>query len=105
MKYIPTGRIATHPGAILRRQIEELGLSVRSLAQHLGLPATQLRELVRGRRGVSAATAIALGEYFGQTPMFWLNAQILHELSRELATRGEEIRARVRRRAEIPAPV
>ena len=103
MKYIPTRRIATHPGVFLRKQIEELGLSVPGLARDLGLPATQLHEIVRERRGVSAATAIALGEYFGQTAMFWLNAQLLHDLSRELTTRGEEIRARVRRRAEIPA--
>ena len=105
MKHIPTRRIATHPGVFLRQELKERGLSVRGLAQHLGLPATQLRELVHERRGVSAETAIALGEYFGQTPMFWLNAQILHELSKELATRGREIRARVRRRAEISAPV
>ncbi len=104
MKYIPTRRVATHPGVFLRDQIEELGLSVHGLARDLGLPATRLHEIVRQRRGVSAETAIALGEYFGQTAVFWLNAQLLHDLSKALTTRGEAIRARVRRRAEIPAP-
>ena len=104
MKYVPTHRVATHPGVFLRDQIEELGLSVHGLARDLGLPAARLREIVRQRRGVSAETAIALGEYFGQTAMFWLNAQLLHDLSKALTTRGGEIRARVRRRAEIPAP-
>ena len=103
MKYIPTRRIATHPGVILRRQIKELGLSVHGLARDLGLPATRLHEIVRERRGVSAETTIALGEYFGQTAMFWLNAQILHDLSRELVQRGKEIQARGLHSAEVSA--
>ena len=73
---------------------------MHGLARDLGLPATRLHEIVHERRGVSAETAIALGEYFGQTAMFWINAQKFHELSKELANRGEEIRARVRRHAE-----
>ena len=75
------------------------------LARDLGLPATRLHEIVRERRGVSAETAIALGEYFGQTAMFWIDAQKIHELSKELFNRGEEIRARVRRRAETISTV
>ena len=71
----------------------------------LGLPATRLHEIVHERRGVSAETAIALGEYFGQTPMFWINMQKLHELSKELVNRGEEIRARVQHHVEAFATV
>ena len=104
MKYIPTHRVATHPGVFLRENIEGLRLSVHGLARDLGLPAAQLHDIVRERRAVSAETAIALGEYFGQTAMFWLNAQMLHDLSKALTTRGGEIRTRVRRRAEILAP-
>ena len=92
----PTNRIATHPGALLLEQIGEMGLSVHRVARDSGLPATRLHEIVHQRRGVSAATAIALGAYFGQTPEFWLNAQKIHELSRELVENGETIRARVR---------
>ena len=92
----PTNRIATHPGALLLEQIGEMGLSVHRVARDSGLPATRLHEIVHQRRGVSAETAIALGVYFGQTPEFWLNAQKIHELSRELVENGETIRARVR---------
>ena len=105
MNYIPTRRIATHPGAFIREEIEERGLSVHGLARDLGLPATRLHEIARERRGVSAETAIALGEYFGQSPMFWIDAQKIHELSKELFNRGEEIRACVRRRAETMSTV
>ena len=96
MIHAPTNRIATHPGALLLEQIGEMGLSVHRVARDSGLPATRLHEIVHQRRGVSAATAIALGAYFGQTPEFWLNAQKIHELSRELVENGETIRARVR---------
>ena len=96
MIHAPTNRIATHPGALLLEQIGEMGLSVHRVARDSGLPATRLHEIVHQRRGVSAETAIALGVYFGQTPEFWLNAQKIHELSRELVENGETIRARVR---------
>ena len=105
MNYVPTHRVATHPGAFLQEEIEGRGLSVHGLAQDLGLPATRLHEIVHEQRGVSAGTAIALGAYFDQTPMFWLDAQKMHELSEELFDRGEEIRARVRRRAEATSTV
>ncbi len=100
---VPTNRIATHPGALLREQIEEMGLTVHGVARDSGLPATRLHEIVHERRGVSAETAIALGAYFGQSPEFWMNAQKTHELSRALVESGRDIRARVRARAESRA--
>ena len=93
---VPLNRIATHPGAILREQIEEMELSVHRVARDIGLPATRLHEIVHERRGVSAETAIALGTYFGQSPEFWMNAQKTFELSRALVESGPAIRARVR---------
>lgn len=96
MTAAPTHRIATHPGALLLEQIREMELSVHRVARDSGLPATRLHEIVHERRGVSAETAIALGAYFGQTPEFWINAQNVYELSRELVENGEAIRARVR---------
>ena len=66
----PTNRIAMHPGALLREQIEEMALTVHGLARDIGLPATRMHEIVHERRGVSAETAIALGTYFGQSPEF-----------------------------------
>ena len=92
----PTHRIATHPGTLLIEQIEDMGLSVSRVARETGRPATRLHEIVHERRGVTAETAIALGEYVGQTPEFWLNAQKVYELSKVQAESGDAIRARVR---------
>lgn len=101
MTQIPELRVATHPGALLREQIRELKLSVHEVARDCGLPPTRLHEVVHERRGISAETAIALGEYFGQTPEFWVNAQKVYELSRELLLNGDRIRARVRPHADL----
>ena len=76
-----------------------MGLTVNGLARDIDLPATRLDEIVHERCGVTAETAIALGEYFGQTPKFWMNVQKVYELSRELVENGEKIRSMVRRRA------
>ncbi len=100
MTQTPTHRIATHPGALLLEQIQDIGLTVHQVARDTGLPPTRLHEIVHERRGISAETAIALGAYFGQTPEFWMNAQKVYELSRELSQNGEQIRARVRPYAE-----
>ena len=100
---VPTNRIATHPGALLLEQIGAMGLTVHRVARDSGLPATRLHEIVHGRRGVSAETAIALGAYFGQSPEFWMNAQKMHALSKALVEKGSGIRARVRPHAEGPA--
>ena len=83
MSRIPTHRVAEHPGALLREQVEEIGLTVARVAEDTGLPAACLREIVRERRGVNAETAVALGAYFGQSPEFWTNAQKTYELSKE----------------------
>ena len=100
----PTHRIATHPGTLLIEQIEDMGLSVSRVARETGLPATRLHEIVHERRGVTAETAIALGQYFGQTPEFWLNAQKVYELSKVQAESGDAIRARVRPHAVHQPP-
>ncbi len=105
MTLTPTQRIAVHPGALLLEQIEGMGSTVHGVAQAVGLPTTRLHEIVHERQGVSAETAIALATFFGQTPEFWLNAQKVHELSKELIERGEVIRMRVRRRAKDMAMV
>ena len=76
-------RIRTHPGEILRAEfLEPLELSARALAADLGVPANRLTEIIRGRRDVSADTAIRLGRYFKTAPQFWLNMQVAHDLSK-----------------------
>ena len=76
-------RIRTHPGEILREEfLLPLGISARQLAEAIGVPGNRISDIARERRGITADTALRLGRYFGQSPQFWLNAQMAHDLSK-----------------------
>jgi antitoxin HigA-1 len=76
-------RLRTHPGEVLREEfMAPLGLSARALGDAIGVPANRLSEIARGRRDVSADTALRLGRYFGTDARFWLNLQAAHDLSK-----------------------
>jgi addiction module HigA family antidote len=75
-------RTRTHPGAVLKHEfMDPLKLSARALAHDLHVPANRIADLVRGRRGVTADTAMRLARKFNTTPMFWLNLQTAYDLS------------------------
>ncbi len=76
-------RVRTHPGEVLSEEyLKPLGLSATALARALGVPANRISDIVRGRRDVSADTAISLGRYFEVDPRFWINLQTAHDLTR-----------------------
>ena len=79
-------RVATHPGEVLQEEfLAPLGLSARALAAAIAVPPNRISDIIRGRRDVSADTAIRLGRYFGTDPRFWLNLQTAYDLSRAAA--------------------
>jgi addiction module HigA family antidote len=93
-------RIRTSPGEILSEEfMKPLGLSGNALARELKVPANRITDIVRGRRDISADTALRLARYFGTTPQFWLNAQTAYALSRAEAEIGQTIASEVKPRA------
>jgi addiction module HigA family antidote len=75
-------RVRTHPGDVLAEEfMQPLGLTARGLADALDVPANRISDVVRGRRSISADTAIRLGRYFGTHPRFWMNLQAAYDLS------------------------
>ena len=77
-----TRRLRTHPGEVLAEEyMKPLGLSANALGQAIGVPGNRISDIVRGRRDVSADTAIRLGRFFGVDPRFWLNLQGEHDYS------------------------
>jgi addiction module HigA family antidote len=60
---------------LLKEFLEPLGITQTELAKHLGWPFPRLNEIINGRRGVSADSALSLGEAFGTGPELWLNLQ------------------------------
>jgi addiction module HigA family antidote len=80
MEKIPFG-YSIHPGDILKTEfMEPLGLSSYRLAKHLHVSAPRVNELVRGRRSITADTAMRLSAYFGNSAQFWLGLQMDHDL-------------------------
>ena len=71
-----------HPGAILQREfLRPLGLSLSAAARELNVPVTRISEIVRGRRRLSADTALRLARFFGTTPEQWLRLQAEYDLA------------------------
>jgi addiction module HigA family antidote len=72
---------APHPGETIREDIlEPLGMSVNQLAKALGITAARLNEIARGRRGITADTALRLARYLGNSPQFWMGLQAEYDL-------------------------
>jgi addiction module HigA family antidote len=70
-----------HPGEILREDLlQPLGISINRLGRDLRVPVTRMSEIVNGRRGITADTALRLARYFGTTPEFWMNLQASFDL-------------------------
>lgn len=79
---LPDKRIPTHPGEILLEEfLRPLALTQVALAAHLGVPTQRINEIVRGKRGITPATAWLLSQAFGTTPQFWLNLQSQYDLA------------------------
>ena len=70
-----------HPGEILREDLlRPLAISINRLGRDLRVPVTRMSEIVNGRRGITADTALRLARYFGTTPEFWMNLQAAYDL-------------------------
>jgi antitoxin HigA-1 len=86
-----------HPGETLREDfLKPLGLSANRLAMELLVPVTRINDIVRGKRAITADTALRLARYFGTTPQFWMNLQANYDLEMAQDVRGLEIADRIR---------
>ena len=73
-----------HPGEILQVEyLEPFGVTQHRLAVAIGVPPRRINEIVHGKRGITADTALRLARYFGTSERFWLNLQSRYELEIE----------------------
>jgi addiction module HigA family antidote len=89
-------RTPTHPGRLLKRELTARKLSANRLAIALGVPSGRIVDIINGRRGITADTALRLGLFFGSSPRFWLDLQSQHDLGMLEAERGDDIKAQIR---------
>jgi len=68
-----------------------LGLGVSALSRAIGVPRTRLNDVVLGRRGVTADTAMRLARYFGVGARFWMNLQSRYDLEVEKDKLGRRL--------------
>lgn len=84
-----------HPGEVLQEEyLSPLGITQHRLAVAVGVPPRRINEIVHGKRGISADTALRLARYFGTSERFWLNLQSRYDIELErdrLARELEEI--------------
>lgn len=89
-----------HPGEVLDEEfLQPMSLSQNRLALALGVPARRINEIVLGKRGVSADTALRLSTYFGNSADFWLGIQMEYDLDVARIESGASIEREVRKRA------
>ncbi len=80
---IPRHRPPTQPGEILLEEfLKPLRMSQVEAAQRMGIPLNRLNEVIRGRRGITADTALRLARLLNTSPEFWMSLQVASDLYR-----------------------
>ena len=92
-----------HPGEVLREEFMiPLEITAYRLSKDLGIPQTRISEILKGRRRVTADTALRLSKYFGNSAKFWLGLQDDYDLEEELNSRKREFQ-KIKRRKDYAA--
>ena len=84
-----------HPGAILREDLADAGVSLNRLARDLRVPMNRISAIVNGKRSITADTALRLALFFGTAPQYWMNLQANYDIALAEQEAGERIKADV----------
>ena len=91
-----------HPGEVLQEEfLRPMGLSQSRVALAIGVHPRRINEIVLGKRGISADTALRLAKFFGTSPELWLGLQKDYELDVAMDEVGDLIEREVRSLASI----
>lgn len=73
-----------HPGEILLEEfLKPMGVTAYRLSKDLGIPQTRISQIIKGRRRITADTALRLSKYFGTSVKFWLGLQNDYDVEEE----------------------
>ena len=85
-----------HPGEILSEEfLAPLEITQYRLAKEISVPARRINEIVQGKRGISADTALRLARYFGMSERFWINLQSHYDIEVEKDKLGPRLKREV----------
>lgn len=76
----PRNRAPTHPGAILARELDELGITPYAAEPLLGVTRQNLGNIIKGNSAVTPDMALRLGKFFGNGPELWMGLQVDYDL-------------------------
>lgn len=83
-----------HPGEILMEEfLSPLGISAYKLAKGIDIPQTRISQILKGNRRITAATALRLSRYFGNSAKFWLGLQDDFDIEEELLAKGDALKS------------
>jgi addiction module HigA family antidote len=86
-----------HPGEILLEDfLKPMGITPYRLARELSVPKTRISAILKGRRSITADTALRLARFFGTTAKLWLNLQVSYDLDIEQDRLGGKIEEEVK---------
>ena len=80
-----------HPGEMIREELEAREMTQVALAKAMGRSPRLVNEIVRGRRSITAETAVALEDALGLPAMFWLDLQAQYDLSVVMSRRERRV--------------
>lgn len=81
-----------HPGEVLQEEfLVPLNISAYRLSKDINIPQTRISEIIKGKRRITADTALRLSYYFGNSPKFWLGLQDDYDLEEEKANKQQEL--------------
>jgi addiction module HigA family antidote len=82
-----------HPGEVLSEEfLQPLKISAYRLSKDILIPQTRISEIIKGRRKITADTALRLSRYFGNSAKFWLGLQSDFDLEEALNNKADEIK-------------
>jgi addiction module HigA family antidote len=81
-----------HPGEVLQEEfLKPLEISAYRLAKETFIPQTRISEIIKGKRRITADTALRLAKFFGTTAKFWLGMQDDYDLEEEKNEKEKEL--------------
>ena len=88
MKTLPN----IHPGEVLSEEfLKPLEISAYRLSKAIRIPQTRTSEILKGRRRITADTALRLSKYFGNSAKFWLGLQDDYDIEQEKNNKKKEL--------------
>jgi len=73
-----------HPGDVLNEEfIKPMGITAYRLSQAIGIPQTRTSQIIKGKRRITADTALRLSKFFGTSVKFWLGLQNDYDIEEE----------------------